>query len=178
RLDWLPEWVAIIGSGYIGLEFSDVYTPQILMDDLKRLDEFIEQQTAKKDFPYQMIGRRLLRQHNTWTQNAYRLSKGRNQCTLLINNADAQKLGIANGDYVCVQSRVGEVTVEAETTDDIMEGVVSLPQGFGASKKSKMKVAAAQNSVSINDLTDHMRVDALTGNAALNGVGVKVLKVS
>ena len=26
RLDWLPPWVAIIGSGYIGLEFSDVYT--------------------------------------------------------------------------------------------------------------------------------------------------------
>jgi dihydrolipoamide dehydrogenase len=26
RLDWLPQWVAIIGSGYIGLEFSDVYT--------------------------------------------------------------------------------------------------------------------------------------------------------
>ncbi len=26
RLDWLPNWVAIIGSGYIGLEFSDVYT--------------------------------------------------------------------------------------------------------------------------------------------------------
>jgi dihydrolipoamide dehydrogenase len=26
RLDWLPNWVAIIGSGYIGLEFSDIYT--------------------------------------------------------------------------------------------------------------------------------------------------------
>lgn len=26
RLSWLPDWVAIIGSGYIGLEFSDVYT--------------------------------------------------------------------------------------------------------------------------------------------------------
>jgi dihydrolipoamide dehydrogenase len=26
RLDWLPQWVAIIGSGYIGLEFSDIYT--------------------------------------------------------------------------------------------------------------------------------------------------------
>ncbi|NJL85761.1 MAG: dihydrolipoyl dehydrogenase [Leptolyngbyaceae cyanobacterium SM1_1_3] len=25
-LDWLPQWVAIIGSGYIGLEFSDIYT--------------------------------------------------------------------------------------------------------------------------------------------------------
>ena len=26
KLDWLPDWVAIIGSGYIGLEFSDIYT--------------------------------------------------------------------------------------------------------------------------------------------------------
>ncbi|KAL6766281.1 DLD2 [Auxenochlorella protothecoides x Auxenochlorella symbiontica] len=26
RLDWVPDWLAIIGSGYIGLEFSDVYT--------------------------------------------------------------------------------------------------------------------------------------------------------
>jgi dihydrolipoamide dehydrogenase len=26
RLDWVPDWVAIIGSGYIGLEFSDVYS--------------------------------------------------------------------------------------------------------------------------------------------------------
>ncbi|MDG2618146.1 dihydrolipoyl dehydrogenase [Thermoleptolyngbya sichuanensis XZ-Cy5] len=26
KLDWLPNWVAVIGSGYIGLEFADVYT--------------------------------------------------------------------------------------------------------------------------------------------------------
>jgi hypothetical protein len=26
KMEWLPSWVAIIGSGYIGLEFSDVYT--------------------------------------------------------------------------------------------------------------------------------------------------------
>ncbi|NET47250.1 MAG: dihydrolipoyl dehydrogenase [Merismopedia sp. SIO2A8] len=26
NLNWLPDWVAIIGSGYIGLEFADVYT--------------------------------------------------------------------------------------------------------------------------------------------------------
>jgi dihydrolipoamide dehydrogenase len=26
KLDWLPDWIAIIGSGYIGLEFSDVYS--------------------------------------------------------------------------------------------------------------------------------------------------------
>ncbi|MFB2974081.1 dihydrolipoyl dehydrogenase [Aerosakkonema sp. BLCC-F183] len=26
KLEWLPSWVAIVGSGYIGLEFSDIYT--------------------------------------------------------------------------------------------------------------------------------------------------------
>ena len=26
KLEWLPQWVAIVGSGYIGLEFSDVYS--------------------------------------------------------------------------------------------------------------------------------------------------------
>ncbi len=26
KLDWLPDWVAVIGSGYIGLEFADIYT--------------------------------------------------------------------------------------------------------------------------------------------------------
>ena len=26
KLEWLPRWLAIIGSGYIGLEFADVYT--------------------------------------------------------------------------------------------------------------------------------------------------------
>lgn len=26
KLEWVPDWLAIVGSGYIGLEFSDVYT--------------------------------------------------------------------------------------------------------------------------------------------------------
>ena len=26
KLEWLPRWIAIIGSGYIGLEFADIYT--------------------------------------------------------------------------------------------------------------------------------------------------------
>ena len=26
NLEWLPRWIAIVGSGYIGLEFADIYT--------------------------------------------------------------------------------------------------------------------------------------------------------
>ncbi len=151
--------------------------PQVFLDDLNRLEDFIETKNANDLFPYQMIGRRVLRQHNTWTHNSYRLSKGKNECTLMINPKDANRLNISTGEFVLVKSRVGEIEVEAEVTDEIMEGVLSLPQGFGAGRKSKMKIAVAQNSVSINDLTDDLRVDLLTGNAALNGVQVKVLKI-
>ena len=151
--------------------------PEIFINDLKRLDQNIEKNTQSESFPFKLIGRRLLRQHNTWTHNSQRLSKGRNECTLMIHPDDAKIIGVRNGEIVSVKSRVGAINVEAEITDDIMSGVVSLPQGFGASKKSNMSVAAAQNSVSINDLTDEMRVDELTGNAALNGVGVLVEKI-
>jgi len=152
--------------------------PQVFLDDLARLDEAMNESETQSDFPFQMIGRRVFRQHNTWTHNSHRLSKGLNECTLLINPKDAEKAGVSSGNYVSVSSRVGTISVEAEVSDEIMEGVVSLPQGFGASKKSKMKIAVAQNSVSINDLTDDLRVDTLTGNAALNGVRVNVSKTA
>ncbi len=151
--------------------------PQVFLDDLQRLGAAIERDTERGDFPFQMIGRRVLRQHNTWTHNSHRLSKGRNECTLLLNPEDASRLEISNGEHVKVSSRVGEIAVEVEVSPDIMPGVVSLPQGFGSGKKSNMQVAAAQNSVSINDLTDDMRVDLLTGNAALNGVRVSLSKL-
>ncbi len=154
-----------------------VLAPQVFLDDIERLSGYSNGTEQNSTFPYQLIGRRVLRQHNTWTQNSHRLSKGKNECTLLIHPIDAEREGIASGERVVVNSRVGQVEVEVKVTEDIMEGVLSLPQGFGTGKKSKMNVASATNSVSINDLTDHLRVDPLTGNAALNGVRVKLSKL-
>ncbi|MEZ4953541.1 MAG: molybdopterin-dependent oxidoreductase [Saprospiraceae bacterium] len=148
--------------------------PPVYLNDLKRLDKNIVKKDPNK---FQLIGRRVLRQHNTWTHNSNRLSKGRNECTLLINEKDAINLGIKNDEVILVKSRVGKIKVEAQITDEIMPGVVCLPQGFGSTKNSKMAIAAAQNSVSINDLTDAWRVDELTGNAALNGVEVSIEKI-
>ena len=117
----------------------------------------------------------MIRSHNTWTQNARRLVKGRNPCTLQINSKDAAALGITSGQVVSVRSSTGEIEIEAEVNDDLMKGVVSIPQGWGHDQAdTKMSVAATQPGVSINDLTDANRVDVLTGNAALNGTPVAV----
>jgi anaerobic selenocysteine-containing dehydrogenase len=101
--------------------------------------------------------------------------KGKNPCTLEVHPEDAKSLGIKKGQLLKVSSIVGEVEIEAVITDDIQQGVVSMPQGWGHNQKgTRMTVAATQPGVSINDLTDASRVDMLTGNAALNGTPVKI----
>ena len=135
----------------------------------------LSQPARDKDFPFDLIGRRLARSHNTWTQNSHRLVKGKNPCTLQLNSKDAEKLGVENGQLLSVSSNVGEVKIEALINDDILQGVVSMPQGWGHNQKDTgMSIAATQPGVSINDLTDANRVDLLTGNAALNGTKVSI----
>jgi len=149
--------------------------PQLYLDDIPRLKGMLSQPARDEDYPFDLIGRRLARSHNTWTQNSRRLVKGKNPCTLQLNPKDAENLGIENGQLLSVSSNVGEVKIEALINDDILQGVVSMPQGWGHNHKDTgMSIAATQPGVSINDLTDANRVDLLTGNAALNGTKVNI----
>lgn len=143
--------------------------PQAFLDDLPRLLAFAPGSDAAH--PFVMIGRRQTRSHNSWTQNSPRLVKGRNRCTVQIHPDDALKLGIADETAVVVSSRTGQLTLNAEITDAMAPGVVSIPQGWGQSGTG-LSVAGGLGTVSINDLTDDTRVDPISGNAAFNGVPV------
>jgi len=80
---------------------------------------------------------------------------------------------------VRIRSRVGSVDAPLETTDAMRKGVVSLPHGYGHAKDGvRLAVARAHPGVSLNDLTDHERVDALSGNASFSGVSVVVTSAS
>jgi anaerobic selenocysteine-containing dehydrogenase len=108
--------------------------------------------------------------------NYPRLMKGRDRCTLLLHPTDAAARGIADGATVRLTSRAGSVEAPAEVSDEVMPGVVSLPHGFGHARPGTgTTVAAAHPGASVNDVTDDQFLDALTGNAALNGVPVRVV---
>jgi anaerobic selenocysteine-containing dehydrogenase len=122
-----------------------------------------------------LIGRRDPRTNNSWMHNSRRLVKGPVRCTLLMHPEDARERAIADGALVRVSSPRGSVEVPAELTTDLMRGVVSLPHGWGHDRPGvRLAVASAHAGASVNDLTDEQRVDALCGNAALNGVPVVV----
>lgn len=63
--------------------------------------------------------------------NVPALAKGRARCTLLIHPDDARACGLAPGGRARLRSRVGEIEVPVEPSDEMMPGVVSLPYGFG-----------------------------------------------
>ena len=126
-----------------------------------------------------LIGRRQLRSNNSWLHNSKRLVKGPKRCTLLMHPDDASARGITSGQAVSVTSRVGEVQVAVEVTDEIMPRVVSLPHGWGHGREGVSWSTAAEHAgISINDLTDETRVDALSGNAALSGTPVEVKPIA
>lgn len=126
-----------------------------------------------------LIGRRHLHSNNSWCHNAARLVKGRPRCVLLMNPRDAAARGIADGDLISLSSRTGRIKVTAETTDDMMEGVVSLPHGWGHDREGvRLRVARQTTGTSVNDVTDEAAVDPVSGNAAVSGLPVEVSRVA
>ena len=153
--------------------------PEVLLKDIDRVrSSFQELLVKQNNGKFLLIGRRHLRNNNSWMHNMPKLMTGANRCTAMINPFDAEKLGVKNESMVKVKSRVGEVVIQAEVTDEIMQGVISLPHGFGHNRKgTKLSVAPEHEGVSINDITDELEIDKLSGNAAFSGTPVEIVLV-
>ena len=112
-------------------------------------------------------------------QTYHRLVKGKPRWQLMMNPLDLEKYQLTDESKVTITSRVGEVETIVIASDDLMPGVVSLPHGWGHNKCGvKMGIATQQEGVNCNELTDEKFIDALCGNAALNGVPVTVKAAS
>ena len=149
------------------------------MADLTRLNKHFFEGSASADNTLVLIGRRHLKTNNSWLHNSQRMVKGTknglSRCTAQINPQDASKHGICDEQTITVTSRVGSISLPVEITDKIMPGVISIPHGWGHNKTGmRWQVAQQHAGVSVNDLTDEMVVDELSGNAVLNGVPVNI----
>jgi len=149
--------------------------PELIMKDLSRFRSSLDSRNVTDLL---LIGRRHVRSNNSWLHNSHRLLKGPERCTLMIHPDDANLRGILDGQMTTVSNHIGRVELVAEITDDVMQGVVSIPHGYGHNRAgTKLSIAEAKPGVSINDLTDPARMDPLSGNAVLNGTPVEVAAV-
>lgn len=149
--------------------------PDIYRDDLPRALSLLQAGQAPE---FLLIGRRHVRSNNSWMHNSHRLVKGKSRCTAMLHPQDASRLQLSDGDAVQVRSRVGEIELPVQITEDIMPGVVSIPHGFGHGREGvRLRTAQQAAGVSLNDITDDQFIDALTGMPVLNGVRVSVVPV-
>jgi anaerobic selenocysteine-containing dehydrogenase len=149
--------------------------PDQLVADVGRLRTSLE---ARRNGGLVLIGRRHLRSNNSWMHNLPLLVSGPSRCTLHVNPADAARHELVDGAPAEVRSRTGRVVADVEITDAVMPGVVSLPHGWGhGGRGTAQRVAAEHAGTNSNLLADELLVDAVSGNAVLNGIPVELAPV-
>jgi anaerobic selenocysteine-containing dehydrogenase len=95
---------------------------------------------------------------------------------LLIHHDDAGQVGISEGDLARVSSEAGAVDVGVEVTEEMMRGVVSPPHRWGDDLEGvQLSVAREHAGVNNNLLAPGTLVDAISGNAIVNGIPVEVV---
>lgn len=94
---------------------------------------------------------------------------------MMIHPKDATRLGMTEGDSAELTTEAGKIVVPVEITEDLMPGVVSVPHGWGHSRKgTRQAVAEAHAGASINDIIRDDQIDLLSGTSVLNGQNVRV----
>jgi anaerobic selenocysteine-containing dehydrogenase len=147
----------------------------VLVADVERLRAALER---PRNGGLVLVGRRHLRSNNSWMHNVEMLVRGPERCTLHVHPDDAARLGLEDGAPAQVSGRYGEISLPVEVTDGVMPGVVSIPHGWGHDADgTRLSVAAGHAGANFNALGDDELVDAVSGNAVLNGIPVEVAPV-
>jgi len=147
----------------------------LLTQDLSRLRKVLE-----RDVPeLVMIGRRHIRDMNSWLHNINNYVRGKNRCTLIMNPLDAERRGVSNGEAVEISTDTGSHVLPLQVSDEMMPGVVSFPHGFGHVYSDTQQSTAREKApgLSANDLIDDTVLDMPSGTSVVNGVPVKVRSI-
>jgi anaerobic selenocysteine-containing dehydrogenase len=149
--------------------------PELLQQAAKLEADF--QAELRNQGKLKLITRRAVHTHNSWTHNADEfVSGGRDTNYLYIHPADADRLGLRDGDDADVVSETATVRVPVRWLDDLMPGTVALPHGWGHQHATGLSVASRTAGVNANILAadgpDHL--EGVSGMAHLTGILVDV----
>ena len=154
---------------------------RVQLGDASLQAELARLQTVNGDdpgFPMRLIGLRELRSHNSWMHNSPLLMRGGREQPARVHPADAERHGLEDGGIVRISSKSGAVEVPVRITDEVREGVVALPHGWG--HRGGWRLANDAGGVNVNQLMSAAPEDLepLAGMAFLNGVPVRLEAVA
>lgn len=132
--------------------------------------------SSPDDYPLRMIGMRESRSENSWMHNSPLLMRGDRGHRAVMHAADAEGLGIRDGDCVTVSSPHGQIEVPVRLTDGIVAGVIAVPHGWGHRGTGGWRLANRAGGANVNQLmsSEPDDLEPLAGMARLTGVPVRV----
>jgi anaerobic selenocysteine-containing dehydrogenase len=110
----------------------EVHIPE-LEEKAKGLDAASEADDLKMPENYPLIlnaGRHMKFNANTLMRNP-EWNKGKRACTVALSPVDAEALGLSDGQQVRVTTEAGSEVGELEVTEQVRQGMVLIPHGFG-----------------------------------------------
>jgi len=124
-------------------------------------------QLTDKEYPLMLItGRRLYHYHATMTRKSGVLNTLLHEEECEINPADAEKLGIKQGDMIKVASKQGEVRVRANVSTVMPQGVVHMAFHFADTPTNELISAKPET------------LDPVTGTPAYKNCPVKISRLA
>jgi anaerobic selenocysteine-containing dehydrogenase len=116
----------------------NVYVPE-MKEWISEIETERERKELEQDMKYPFIlssGRHVPYNANTNMRNPS-WNEGKRACTCIMNPADADSLGLKDGQMVRVTTEAGSVEVELEVTDQTCRRYVMIPHGFGLEYQGK-----------------------------------------
>jgi anaerobic selenocysteine-containing dehydrogenase len=171
------------GNNFLGTDrvltddaLVDLGPPDFVAAFKERVEPLFEDELANLG-KMKLIGKREIKRMNTSSANSPRLVKDKTNYAY-ISPVDAQRLGLAELDYVDVSSPVDSITLPVRITDEMMPGVVAIPQCWGHQKADGLPHAQQHPGVNSNFLAGdgYANVEKLSGMAHLSGIPVDMVR--
>jgi len=110
----------------------EVFVPE-LEEDAKNLDAASEINDLKlpDEFPLILNAGRHRRYNINTLIRGQEWNKGKRACTVSVNPADAEAIGVADGQHVKVTTEAGSEVGELQVSARVRPGTVLIPHGFG-----------------------------------------------
>jgi formate dehydrogenase len=111
--------------------------------------------------------------------NAELLMRGGRTHAARIHPEDAQATGVVDGGRCRISSANGAIEIEAAVTDEIKQGTIAVPHGWGH-RGGGWQLANAAGGANVNALasSDPEDLERLAGMAFLNGIPVRLERAS
>lgn len=191
-----PDFRAMLKNHPHGLRLPDnpggnfLGTPRVLTDDalvdlgppdfvstFNKQVEILFNDELNNLGKMKLIGKREVKRMNSSSANSPRLVKETTNYAY-ISPADAEKLGVVDLDYVDITSAVDRISIPVKVSDEMMPGVVAVPQCWGHEKADGLPHAQRHPGVNSNFLAGdgYDSVEKLSGMAHLSGILVDMTR--